>query len=156
LAKILKFDFWDMDQWIEHKLHKKVKDIFLEDGEPFFREQETQAIDWLIDKKKYVVSTGGGVWVEDKNRAKLLGMGWSVWLKVSASEALKRVGAHLEQRPLLASSPDPRASFEAILAKREPFYSLAHAQVETDGKSPREAAKEIHRLLLKANPFDLP
>ena len=154
LARILKFEFWDMDQWIEQKSGQKVREIFEEKGEPFFRQQETNAIDWLVDKNYYVISTGGGVWNDPKNREKLLRRGWCVWLKVTAKGALHRVGLNLEQRPLLASSSDPLATVQRLLNEREPFYSLAHERVETDGKTPGEVALEIHRKFLETKPFE--
>ena len=155
LSRLLGFQFLDMDQWIEQKSGKKIKDIFQTEVESFFRQKEIEAVDWLKDKRNHVISTGGGVWVSDENRAKLLDLGWCVWLKVSAKELLRRVGPNLDTRPLLASSPDPLKTVEGILAQREPLYSLAHAQVGTDGKGPKDVALEIQRLFLEAKPFDL-
>jgi len=155
LSHLLEFQFWDMDQWIEQQCKKKIKEIFQDEGEVFFRKKETEAVDFLKDKKHYVISTGGGVWVGEGNRVKLLNGGWCVWLKVSAKEIFKRVGPNLETRPLLTSSPKPLTTIEEILAQREPLYSLAHARVETDGRNPKDVALEIHRLLLEARPFDL-
>lgn len=155
LSHLLGFQFWDMDQWIEQQCKRKIKEIFQDEGELYFRKKETEVVELLKDKKHYVISTGGGVWVEERNRAKLLNAGWCVWLKVSAKEVLRRVGPNLESRPLLASSPNPLITIEEILARREPLYSLAHARVETDGRDPKDIALEIHRLLLEAKPFDL-
>jgi shikimate kinase len=130
--------------------------IFAEEGELFFRRQEKQAVEWLKASKHHVVSTGGGIWMDQENREKLLGAGWCVWLKVTAFTALKRVENNLSQRPLLAQSRDPKRTVEELLAAREPLYSLAHASFDTDGKTPGEVALEIFHFLKREPPFDLP
>jgi len=155
LSHLLNFQFWDMDQWIEQQSKKKIKEIFQDEGEISFRKKEIEAVDFLKGKKNFVISTGGGVWIDKANRDKLLDLGWCVWLKVSAKEILRRIGPNLESRPLLASSLEPITTIAAILAQREPLYSLAPAQVETDGRTPKDVALEIQTLLMGAKPFDL-
>jgi shikimate kinase len=156
LARILKFDFWDMDQWIEDKNGKKVSEIFKEKGEIFFRAEEKAALLQVGGKERRVLSTGGGVWLDEENRARLLASGWCVWLKVSAEKAWQRIGPNVSQRPLLAQSTQPLKTLEDMLAARSPYYSMAHACFNTDGKSPREVANEIFEVLKKELPFDLP
>lgn len=155
LSKLTGFTFVDTDNWIEEKSKKKVAKIFAEEGELFFRRQEKEAVEWLEEGKHHIVSTGGGIWMDKENREKLLGIGWCVWLKVTALTALKRVENNLSQRPLLAQARDPQRTIEELLAAREPFYSLAHAFFETDGKTPGEVALEIFQYIKREPPFDL-
>ncbi len=143
VSKITGFRFWDMDEWIEEKNGAKIPDLFERKGEAFFRQQEQQAVLWLSLQKNYVASTGGGAWIREENRKELLKAGWCVWLKVSTEDVWKRVGAHLEHRPLLSRSKDPRRTIEILLREREPYYALAHASVDTSGKDPRQSALEI-------------
>jgi len=155
LSKLTGFQFVDTDYWIEEKNKKKITKIFEEEGELFFRHQEKEAIEWLKTLKKHVVSTGGGIWMDEINREKLQNEGWCVWLKVTAPMALQRVGSTLSQRPLLARSNNPGRIIEKLLAEREPCYSLAQASFETDGKTPGEVALEIFQYIKRKPPFDL-
>jgi shikimate kinase len=156
LAKLLKYNFWDMDQWIEGKNNKKVSEIFGEKGEGYFRSQEREAVDWLKNKDHYIVSVGGGTWIDQENREKLLRLGRCIWLIVSPEKVLERIGSHLSQRPILAQAKNPLREVNKILSTRTSFYSLAHLSFTTDEKKPKEIALEIVEVLKEDNFFDLP
>ncbi len=147
LAPLLQYGFWDIDQWIEEKMKKKIHELFHDEGELFFREKEKEAIHWFDGKKKYVISTGGGIWINEENRKQLLDKGLCVWLKVSPQQALNRIVHSLSQRPLLAREPDPLKVIEKMMEERNVFYSQAHISINTDGKQPKEVALEIQKIL---------
>src|SRR5437868_14787440 len=92
LAEALKFEFLDIDEWIEGKNAKSIPDIFKNNGESFFRDQEREAVKCAATKKRAVISTGGGLWMDAENRSLLKKIGWCVWLKVSPQVAWQRVG----------------------------------------------------------------
>jgi shikimate kinase len=156
LSKILNFHFWDIDSWIEERNGIKISEIFEKHGELFFRRQEEEAIKYLTGKNNYIVSTGGGTWVDKNNRENLLKLGWCVWLKVTPENVWQRVSNHLDQRPLLLKSKNPVEYLEILLKERIPFYSLAQASFDTSKKNPKEIAFEIIETLKKYRPFDLP
>ena len=87
-------------------------------------------------------------------RARLLSMGWCVWLKVSAEEAWKRISHHSDQRPLLRMGNDPQAVLKDLLQKREPSYALAHQVIQTDGKSAKTVAAEILKTIQDGSILD--
>ncbi len=155
LSKALGYNFFDMDNWIEEKNEKKISEIFEKNGEAYFRQQEIEAIKWLEGKNDYVVSTGGGTWIDKKNRENLSKLGWCIWLKVAPESLWKRVSNHLDQRPLLSKSKNPVEYLETLLKERIPFYSLAQASFDSSEKSPKEIALEIIETLKKNRPFDL-
>ena len=95
-------------------------------------------------------------WLPEVNRKKLLQTGCCVWLKVSPEEIWRRVGKHLQQRPLLSKSKNPRQAIKTLVEERNPYYSLAHACIETTGKPPQQVALEIVKVFKKYRPFDLP
>ena len=156
ISEMLGLHFWDMDEWIEQNTNENISDLFEKKGEAFFRQQEREAVSWLRNKKEYVVSTGGGAWIQEPNRKTLLETGWCVWLKVSAEDVWKRVGNRLKQRPLLSNSKDPRRTIESLLDERNPFYSLAHTSFDTSGKDPQQVALEVVKIFKKTFPFSLP
>lgn len=155
LANIFKFDFWDMDKWIEKKNKKKVSEIFKEKGEKYFREEESKALDWFKAKTHYVVSTGGGVWINPENRQRLLNLGWCVWLRVNPDQSMKRVGKNLRQRPLLFQNNNPILVIEKMMQERNPIYDLAHTSFDTNEKKPKKIALEIKKYFEEEHPFDL-
>ena len=55
---------------------------------------------------------------------------------------MRRTGSR-SGRPLLDDSADPLAAATALLSARQPFYARAHLRVETDRRTPDEAASEI-------------
>jgi shikimate kinase len=155
LAKTLHFDFLDTDLWIEERSQKTIAEIFDDDGENFFRAEEREAICWIRDHRKSVVSTGGGLWIDEKNREQLLSLGWCIWLKVSAEEAWKRIKPNYGKRPLLARSNNPLSEIQRMLEKRNPIYQLAHSSFSTDGKDSKQVAGEILDTLKKNSLIDL-
>lgn len=59
VAKRLSLSFYDVDEYIENKSGKLIKDIFL-DGEDSFRKLESEAIKDISENCPSVISTGGG------------------------------------------------------------------------------------------------
>jgi len=156
LAKSLNLPFLDTDQWIEEMNGKSISEIFKEKGEAYFREQEKAAVNWLAQQGPMVVSTGGGLWMNDDLRERLLSMGWCVWLKVSVEEAWKRIGYHLGQRPMLDKEKDPKAALTYLLLKREPVYGMAHNVFFTDHKSAKDVAASIVKIIQDENILEFP
>jgi len=66
LAEELRLEFYDIDLEIEKKAELPVNEIFSDLGEPKFREIESEIL--LNWKKAGVVSTGGGIILNIKNR----------------------------------------------------------------------------------------
>jgi shikimate kinase len=61
LAEKLNMNFIDIDKLIEEKEEMKIKDIFEQKGESYFRELERKQIEAIVNQKGLVVSTGGGL-----------------------------------------------------------------------------------------------
>ncbi len=147
MAQLIRYNFWDIDHWIEEKNFKKVSDIFRDEGEASFRIQEKEAIQWFTGRKKYVVSTGGGIWINEENRKQLLELGLCIWLKVSPKQVFDRIKHSLPQRPLLAREPDPLKKITELMEMRNVFYEQTQFSINTDGKQPKEVAIEIEKIL---------
>lgn len=67
LAQNMKLPVIDTDQEIVKKLNKSIKEIFEENGEAFFRDQETKILKEL-PTKDVIITTGGGIVIKDENR----------------------------------------------------------------------------------------
>ena len=148
LGKVMQIPFSDTDKIIEERAGKKIAEIFLEDGEPIFREIEREVVLAEIAKEDGILALGGGSILDsevDKELSKLKSR--VIYLEVSISNAAPRVGFN-KDRPLLAVNP--RQQWMALMEKRRPIYErLAGHKVSTDNKKPSEVVKEIQGLIGK-------
>lgn len=123
---------------------RSVQDIFVDEGEPYFREREVAAVAAALAEHPGVLALGGGAVLDPRTRAALQGH-TVVFLRVGLAEAVKRVGLG-QGRPLLLGNV--RARVKALLDERTPVYeSVATLTVDTDGRSPQEIAAEIMEAL---------
>ena len=149
LAARLGVGFLDTDAAVEAVAGKPVGDIFIEDGEPAFRELERAAVAAAVSGHDGIVAVGGGAVLDPGNQSRLAGQP-VVYLTASFPELAKRVGMD-RPRPLLIGNP--RAQLKTLLEQRLPIYAgLAWLTVETDGREPGEIAAEIADAIAGARP----
>lgn len=130
LARRLGAPFLDSDAEIETAARMTIEEIFARDGEGFFRSRETEVIARLMEGPPGILSTGGGAWLQAKNRALISGRGVAVWLEADLEVLWARV-RHKSTRPLLRTD-DPHATLAALYADRRPAYALADLTVRSD------------------------
>ncbi|MCL4167920.1 UNVERIFIED_CONTAM: hypothetical protein GTU68_050772, partial [Idotea baltica] len=80
VARLLNVPFIDSDEELVRAANRSIAEIFERDGEAFFRARETEVIGRLLDGEPAVVSTGGGAYMSETNRAMIGEKGVSVWL----------------------------------------------------------------------------
>ena len=131
LAARLGVPFLDSDAEIEAAANMTVPEIFVRDGEPFFRRKESQVIARLLDEARGVLSTGGGAFLAEANRRMISEKGVSVWLNAPVEVLWNRV-RHKDSRPLLRT-PNPRATLQELYEARKPFYREADLMVLSEG-----------------------
>jgi shikimate kinase len=139
VADKLGVPFLDSDHVIEQRAGRSIRDIFAADGEPAFRELEHQVIADLLAGPPVVLALGGGAAGHEKTRELLAsGPAFVVCLRVGFAEALARVGGD-QGRPMLA-----RPDIAQVYQGRQEIYSrVATLIVDTDGRTPEEAASDI-------------
>ena len=142
LAKKLKVKFADTDLIIENKVGKKISDIFVELGEPFFRAEELVVLAEVLTSDNGVISLGGGAPISKPAQALLRDSGATViFLDISLGKAAARVGFNRD-RPLLLGNP--RAQWTELMNTRRPIYeSLATAVIAVDDRSINEICADI-------------
>lgn len=140
LAEILDTTFQDTDEVIENQIGKTIAEIFIEDGEPYFRDLEVQTVANAIAQHDGVLALGGGAVMRNETAQALAGQN-VVFLDVSLPLATKRVGMSAN-RPLLLGNV--RSKMKTMLDERRPVYeSLAKITINTDEKTFTEVASEI-------------
>ena len=137
LARQLGVPFLDSDEEIVRAADRSIAEIFDRDGEAFFRARETEVLSRLLRASPAILSTGGGAFLSDRNRALIKASGVSVWLRVDLDLLWQRV-RHKTTRPLLRTA-NPRETLRALYEARVPFYSLADLVVDSAADLPVEA-----------------
>ena len=140
----------DTDDEIVAATGRAIEDIFREDGEAAFRRLERGVLESVSQGERQVVSTGGGIVLDEGTRRTMDATGIIVCLEARADTIYHRLSGpdetHDEQvvRPLLQDS-DPLRRIINLKAERQPLYALAHWTVHTDDLSVIEAASEVVR-----------
>ena len=83
LAKELGIMFYDLDWYIESRMHKTVKQIFDESGEDGFRQIEHNMLHEVAEFENIVLSCGGGTPCFFDNMDYMNQLGETVYLKAS-------------------------------------------------------------------------
>jgi shikimate kinase len=138
----MKVSFADTDALIEAKLAKKISDIFVDLGEPFFRAEELIVLAEVLQSGNGVISLGGGAPISPQAQELIRNSGATViFLDISLGKAAARVGFNRD-RPLLLGNP--RAQWNELMNSRRPIYeSLATAVVPVDDRSINEICADI-------------
>ena len=127
VAARLGVDFRDSDAEIERAANATIPEIFVRDGEGFFRKREAEVIARLLREGPCVLSTGGGAFLQETNRVMISARGVSMWLDAPLELLWQRV-RHRDTRPLLQTA-DPRRTLGEIFEVRVPIYALADLSV---------------------------
>ena len=142
LANKLQFSIIDIDKEIEKNEKLSIKKIFEKKGENHFREIESKYL--LRKRNSAVVSCGGGIILNKKNREFLRTNGYTIYLKSSIPTLEKRL-LNENGRPLL-SNDNLKETLINIYSKRKTLYtSSANTTIITD----RRSVKEVCELIIK-------
>lgn len=142
LAPLLGWPFRDFDEEIEAEVGAPVPEIFRTRGEDFFRRVEARIGRRLLEHDDVVLASGGG-WAVPRGRLEEVPPGTlSVWLRVSAAEAVRRVRGEGPERPLLDAA-DPVARAQELLEEREPSYRRADLILDSESAPPEGLARTI-------------
>ena len=133
----------DTDDLIESMENKKIKSIFEESGEEYFRKLEKRVAKWLEKSvQNTLVSTGGGFY-KQKNLKKI---GIIVLLDSPFEAIIKRIKEHpnaekkLKKRPLLS---DLKAAKKLYNERRPEYLKLADIVIDVTDKSAFDCSKEL-------------
>jgi shikimate kinase len=131
LAAHLQWPFVDTDALIEMKESKKITDLFVDNGEEYFRNVEFETLKEVLEETSAVISLGGGAPISQPAQDALVASDSTiVFLDVALATAAPRVGFNRD-RPLLLGNP--RAQWQALSDQRRPIYEkLATQSIKVD------------------------
>ncbi|MFE0136566.1 shikimate kinase [Streptomyces sp. NPDC059037] len=140
LAERLGTAYRDTDADIVAAQGREIADIFVDEGEPYFREVERDAVRAALAEHEGILALGGGAILDESTRA-LLASQPVVYLSMDVEEAVKRTGLNVA-RPLLAVNP--RKQWRELMdARRHLYAEVARAVVATDDRTPEEVAQAV-------------
>ncbi len=151
LAEALSWRFVDQDQEVEAQQGISISEIFNREGEAYFRQVESQVAVMLLGETHLVIGSGGG-WAAAAGRLSAMPDGTvSVWLRVSAEEAVRRGQNAPGSRPLLAG-PGRLDVARMLLEERTPFYRQCDLEVDTEALKPEDVSASILGSLVDRHP----
>ncbi len=139
----------DTDDLIESMENKKIKKIFEQEGEKYFRSLEKKVALWLEKNvQNTLISTGGGFY-KQKNIKKIATV---VFLDSPFDEIIKRIKKHpnaqnkLKKRPLLQ---DLEKAKELYDLRRPEYLKLSDIVIDVTKKSAQDCSKELLKKVKK-------
>lgn len=149
LAKELGRTFYDLDWYVEERFHKKVPQIFAEEGEARFRDLERRMLHEVAEFENIVLSCGGGTPCHFDNMDYMNSVAETYYLKATPETLIQHIAISRGERPLLkGKSPEELREFVSTqLAKREPYYEKAQHIVDINVLDSFDKIKDIVSLI---------
>ncbi len=138
LAERLGWEAQDIDELIEARERCSVAEIFVRQGEPYFRILEREILTLLLPLRRVVVATGGGTYADPDNRRIISLDGVSVWLDTTFGRVLERMP--LDGRRPLAKD---RGQLERLFVLRQEAYQHADLRLDAHAVTPDELADQV-------------
>lgn len=146
LSEALNWNFLDLDEEIQKKTGKSIKELVEEKGWEYFRTLEKDEMKKLKKLKNVVIALGGGSVIHEKEMENLFKESFVVWLWANPDVILDRIKEDektASQRPSLKNL-DLKSEIEEVLKERYPLYEkFSHLRIDTDKFSVKEAVKKI-------------
>ena len=140
LADRLAVPLRDTDQDVETLTGSTIAELFVDRGEDYFRELESEAVRAALDSHHGVLALGGGAVLRPETR-KALSAHSVVWLDVTVHSAVKRLDMNVA-RPLLLGNV--RGRFMELDRARRPLYAeVATVHVDTSELSVEEIVDKL-------------
>jgi XRE family transcriptional regulator, aerobic/anaerobic benzoate catabolism transcriptional regulator len=147
LGERLEMPFLELDHLIEQASGLTLSLIFDFHGQSGFRQLERQCLDDVIQRYPcFVIATGGSLVSEPGTFERLLSTCFTVWLKTSPEEHMRRVMAQGDMRPM-SNNREAMSDLRRILAEREVLYSKADIHVDTAGSGVQASLDSLMRAL---------
>ena len=139
VARELGWDFVDLDQAVADTAALTIPEIFEFSGELHFRDLERQELSRALDGPPHlVISCGGGIVIDPRNRARLMQVP-TVFLWEDSDVLYRRTRGL--GRPLRGTSYE---DFVRRYVERLPYYlEVASLQIETNSRPPYRIADQV-------------
>lgn len=132
LAKILNYQFYDLDELIEEKEKTSVSIIFETKGENYFREIEKEILQTTEFSENAIVACGGGTPVDEENLMFMKKTGKVIFLMTPLNVIAERLYPETGLRPLLknVSKDKLKEHLAQVLEDRLRYYREADLVID--------------------------
>ncbi|MGM9737987.1 MAG: shikimate kinase [Candidatus Cryptobacteroides sp.] len=146
--------FLDLDDWIEDRQGRKIKEIFASDGEATFRKMEVGALKVILADDGHadtVLSLGGGTLTSPEAVSLVREKTLCIYLRAGTETLVDNLYTYPGERPMLGDSQSDRQALrqriESLMSQRKAIYeNTAHRIVDIDGKAYAEIVTELKRI----------
>ena len=151
LSKKLNLPLLDMDSIISKEEEKSINSIFTKFGEKYFRNLENKLTHRLSKYSGKIISTGGGIILNEENINLYKKNGLLVCLEASPEKIIERLKNDVT-RPLLNSeSIEKEFEIKRLLENRKALYDKIDFKINTDLLDPELMANKIMKKYIEAN-----
>lgn len=133
----------DTDDLIESMENKKIKKIFKEKGEPYFRDLEKRCARWCEENLSgTIISTGGGFYKQEniKNIGKIIYLQSSFEKIIQRLEEAPNSKAKFKKRPLLSDIDQAKALYNQ---RTKEYETVADITVNVESHDENKIVKDI-------------
>ena len=149
LSKSLGMQFYDTDDLIKKNTGVEINRIFELEGEIGFRNWERKAFLSIVDKKKIVVATGGGIILNEDNFRILKKKKFVFFLKTDINNLLGRLSKDVS-RPLLEVSDVKKKMNDLYATRKKKYEDASNYTIETsENDTLTEISNRISSIFLK-------
>lgn len=146
VARRLKKQFVELDQWVEEAAGMPLGEIFATHGEGYYRRLEREALTRLLATVSAgagcIFAPGGSIVTDSESWELIKRRCFTIWLHATPAEFMERMRNQGDTRPM-QGRPAAMAELKALLQRREPLYGESQLIIKTTGKSPAEVAAQI-------------
>ncbi|MBY7649481.1 MAG: shikimate kinase [Candidatus Liberibacter europaeus] len=145
ISSRIKIPFVDTDHEIEKLSSMTVKDFFLFYGEDVFRDLELQVAKMYLQGSRCILSTGGGLFLNEKIREYIQSRGITLWLQASCDVLWSRI-ENSGNHPLL-DGENPKEILRSLMESRYSIYAQADMVLCSSDLSIEETTDNVIRKL---------
>jgi shikimate kinase len=137
----------DTDDLIESRENRKIKEIFKDEGESYFRNLEQECANWIeASVSNTLISCGGGFYNVDNlkklGKVVLLDASYEwIYNRLSTAENAK---SKLKKRPLFS---EPKKARKLYKERNKAYKKVADVVVDVEKNDIRNILKEINKVL---------
>lgn len=156
LSQRCEIEFIDLDDYIEARAGKKIREIFADNGEGVFRELERNCLLEVCEKDNTIVACGGGTPCFGDNMKLMNERGTTVLLQTSHERLFERLKYGRAQRPLIASLSDDELDtfITQQLDRRMPYYGQSAETFDSTLLEDEQQIEQTCRIFIEH--FNLP
>jgi shikimate kinase len=147
LSRRLGCRFVDTDKRVEQMVGASIADIFLYEGEEYFRRSEREALESVASEEgDIIIATGGGLPTWGDNMEWMNSCGVTIYLRRTAEQILSRLSDYGRQkRPLFRGKSDEELLefMNRQMAERESYYAASKIIIDCTALSDEAAVEYI-------------